>query len=106
MKRMGESSLSLLLVHDGNRVDFDQPFGTYQAFNHDEGTSRRVRRVHEFVADLADDRDLRDVHGFSNIDVQLDDVAGIASGSLNSSLQVLEHLLRLCAEIVLSNKTA
>src|SRR3954466_9368851 len=105
MKRMLERVVStLLLVHHGHCVDLDKPFGTYQAFNHDQGTRRRIRGVHEFIAYLADDWDLCCVYGFNHVDVQLDDVASIASGSFGRGLQVLEDLLRLRPKIIFSYK--
>src|SRR3954468_7022332 len=107
MNRMLERVVSrLLLVYYGHCVNLDEPLGTHQPLHNHQRTRRRIRSVHEFVAYLADDWDLSSVDRFSDVDVQLDDVARVAAGRFHCGLQVLEYLLRLCAKIIFSYKIA
>src|SRR6516164_3246317 len=52
---------------DGNSFDLDEPLGTNQSPDDDEGASRRAFGVHVLVADLADSGDGGRVYGVGAI---------------------------------------
>ena len=95
--------VSCLCRNDRNSIYFDQQPIAKQAPHFDGRTSRWPFRIHELIANLAHDLYLRYVQ---QIVIELDDAVEIRTDSFEGCFQMGEHLMRLCAQIILANQGA
>src|SRR3984885_11176516 len=93
---LGSRRLLGRLRHHGNRFDLQQRFRTREGRNHDGGAGRWRRGIKEAHADLAENREMRDV---DKIIVELDHVLETGPDGSERVFQVDKNLLGLGPEI-------
>src|SRR6516225_3850762 len=94
------------LLDHRHRIHLNQPFRPNQPLHHHKRAGRRIRCVYILVADFSHRGNLRGIHTFGAVVVQLHDILEISACRFNRGPQILEDLLHLHAEVVPSDQVA